>query len=112
RNGAPRPRNFARFAKQGDRYFLRDLRNRIRNRKLLRFSRQLCHLQTLVEKGIAASIDAKRKLVLDAIADFDEAVCEPIAQAAAIEHRHDKVDVCLELNEALFGIRDRAVANS
>ena len=45
--------------------------------------------------------------ILDRVADFDEAIGEPVAQAVLVEHRHGDVDVGLELDQALARIGHR-----
>ena len=45
------------------------------------------------------------EVVLHLIADLDDAVGEPVAEAVLVEHRHGDVHVRLELDQAL--LRDR-----
>ena len=49
---------------------------------------------------------------VDLIADLDEAIGEPVAEAVLVEHRHRDVDVRLELEQPLARVGDRAVADA
>ena len=53
-----------------------------------------------------------RRVVFDGVADFDQAVGQPVAEAVAIEQRHHHIHVGLELDQAFAGVGDRALADS
>src|SRR5580704_9334782 len=112
RNGPPRSCSFPGFAKERNPDFLLFPRNWIRHRNLLRFARQICYSQAIIEEGIAPDIDANGNLVLDCIADLYQPVRQPVAQAVVIEHRHDDVNVGFELDQALSRIRHRPLADT
>ena len=52
------------------------------------------------------------EIVLHVLAVFDDAVGEPVAEAVLFQHRHGHVHVGLELNEPLFRVGDRPVAEA
>ena len=75
--------------------------------ELLRLGGKVRDLQPVVEERIARDVDPQRNLVDDAIADLDEAIGKPVAEAVLVEHGHRDVDVRLELEQPLAHVGDR-----
>ena len=112
RNRAPRAGDFAGLLEQRDLHFLLRAGRRVLDLERLRFDGKVRNAQPLVEERIALDVDAELEVVLHLIADLDDAIGEPVAEAVLVEHRHGDVHVRLELDEALLRVGHRAVADA
>ncbi len=95
------------FPEQRDLDGLARTRHGVLHRELLRLGGKVRDLEPVVEERIARDVDPQRNLVDDAIADLDETIRKPVAEAVLVEHGHRDVDVRLELQQPLAHVGDR-----
>ena len=81
-------------------------------RHLLRFDRQAADAQPVVAERVGRHVEAQGDVVAHAVADVDQAVGQPVAEAVPPEHRQRHVDVGLELPQPLGRAAHRAVADA
>ncbi len=112
RNAAARAGNLAGFAEQRDADLLLGARDAIRDRDLLRLDGKIGDAQAIVQERIVLHVDVQLEIVLHRVADRDQPIGQPIAQAVALQHRHRDVDIGLELDQALARIGDRALPDA
>ena len=77
----------------------------------LRLDRDGRHAQALVLKWVLAVVDPQRDIVVHLVADARQPVAQPLAEPVLLQHRHDDVDVGLELAQPLSLVVDRAVVD-
>ncbi len=103
------PGGFARLPEERDFHGLARSRYGVLYIELLRLDGKVRYLKPVVEERIARDVDPQRNLVDHAVADLDEAIRKPVAEAVLVEHGHRDIDVRLELEQPLARVGDRAV---
>ncbi len=111
-DGATSTQLLAGFPEQADRNLFRRAGNAVGDGKVLRFDRQVGYLQAFVQERVAAFREIHLLVVLDAIAQMHQPLRDPVAQATLFHHRHDDVDVGLELDQPFLLRFGDAVANA
>jgi len=78
----------------------------------LRLNRKIGHPQALILEGVVLRINAQRQVILECLSDGHQAICQPIAQAIAVEQGHHHVDIGLKLQQTLTLIGNSALPNA
>ena len=84
----------------------------IRHLHVLRLHRKVLDRQATVLERVGGAIYTQRQTVVHTVAEFHQAVGNPVAQAVLVQDRHGDVYVLLELDEAFSLVGNRAVADS
>src|SRR5581483_7910110 len=97
-NAAARSGDFARLAEQRDRDLFLETGYPVLYRHFLRFHGEIGDAQAIVLERIVLHVDVQLEVVFHGVADSDQTVGQPIAEAVALQHGHRDVDVGFELD--------------